>query len=197
VILDQNNRTVLNRLAIIILLGFLTILSLPTITLFLKYNSINFILSINGILLAFKFVLLPIVNDANYISGEVLEPRNEMTENRLIDQIRRLEATEFEILTTKKFNQIYIKYLKNNLIYYSIPVVVILILFTIRMINPNFILFQVIIAFIGLFYSIILLTILVTWLYFKYVQRKRRLEEEEEEEEEIIPVFPEIKFDIT
>lgn len=197
VITNQENRTVLNRLTIIIILGFLTILSLPTITLLLRYTLINVILSLNGILLALKFVLLPIVNDANDISGEVLEPRNEMTENRLMDQIHRLEGTEFEILSTKKFNKIYLKYLKINLIYYSIPIGVILIFITIRLINPNFILYQVIIAFIGLLYSIILLTILITWLYFKYVQRRVRLEEEEEEKIEIIPVFPEIKIDIT
>ncbi len=197
VITDQKNRTILNRLTIIIILGFLAVLSLQTIIPLLRYTWINVILSLNGILLAFKFILLPIVNDANDISGEVLEPRNEMTENRLMDQVHRLEGTEFEILSSKKFNLIYLKYLKINLIYYSIPIVVIVILFTLKIINPNFILFQAIIALIGLFYSVIILTIIITWLYYKYMQRKVRLEDEEDEEEEIIPVFPKIKIDTT
>ena len=195
VITDQKNRTILNRLTIIIILGFLAVLSLPAILLLLNFTWINVILSINGILLALKFILLPLVNDANDISGEVLEPRNELTEGRLMDQVHRLEGTEFEILTTHKFNQIYIKYLKTSLIYYSIPIMVIVILFFLRIFNPNFVLFQAIIALIGLFYSVIILTIIITWLYYKYVQRKSRKDEEEAEEDEIIPVFPEIKIE--
>ena len=100
-ILEQKTRTLSNRFAFIMLLLFLYAFVTPDrIARNFSFIIFDFIL---GTILMMKMVILYLIRTELLFNEEILIPKNQMAEDLLIEQILRLQDTEYELVTKEKF----------------------------------------------------------------------------------------------
>lgn len=100
-ILDQYSRDFNNRLIVLAIFLFLTYY------LTLSFPSDRFYLFdiISGALFVIKIALIPIINSSMQVTGEMLIPKTELSEEKLLTQQKMLSVTDYAISTEKILSQ--------------------------------------------------------------------------------------------
>ncbi|MHA2091263.1 MAG: hypothetical protein ACW98K_10420, partial [Candidatus Kariarchaeaceae archaeon] len=177
-LVDQLTRSITDRLLVIVSLVGVTYITTP------QTLSVTALDHIEAMILVFKIILLPISSSTITLSSNVLVPKSEKVRMQLVDQMKRLENTEYAIETNEEFSSTVNRTRISILQVFLVPLVLIILLEFFYLSDTQLGLdsIRVIVNVIVILCSISLSSILFRWYMQKRDIRTSKPTGEEEEE---------------
>jgi hypothetical protein len=181
-LVDQLTRSITDRLLVIFSLVGVAYITTP------KTLSVAALDHIEAIILVFKIILLPISNSTITLSSNVLVPKSDKVRMQLVDQLKRLENTEYAIETDKEFTSTVNKTRLSILQVFLVPIILIILVefFYLSDTQLGEVTILVFVNVVVILCSISLSSILFRWYMQKREIRTSKVAGEEVEE---LPTF--------